>query len=76
MTDIIVPADLWDDGQAAVMGTWMFSDGEAVAAGSVIAEVMRDKTSYEIIAPASGTLRHGAAEDDEIELGASIGTID
>ncbi|GGD57508.1 lipoyl domain-containing protein [Croceicoccus mobilis] len=76
MTAVVVPADLWDDGSTAVLGTWLFSDGEQVTEGAIIAEVMRDKASYEIAAPASGTLRTHVAEDDEIALGAAIGTIE
>ncbi|WP_144096015.1 biotin/lipoyl-containing protein [Croceicoccus sediminis] len=76
MTAIVVPTDLWEDGSPAVLGTWLFSDGEQVREGTIVAEVMRDKASYEIAAPASGTLRTHVAEDDEIALGSAIGRID
>ena len=76
MIDIIVPADLWDDGTPAVLSTWFFSDGETVSQGAVVAEVMREKSSYEILAPAGGTLTRKVAEETEVDLGSAIGAIE
>lgn len=75
MTDVIVGKDLWDDDSAGVISAWLYEDGEAVAKGSVIAEVMNEKISFEIVAPVGGTLVIGVPAETEIELGQKIGSI-
>lgn len=75
MTDIVVPAGLWDDSDTAVVGSWLYGDGEAVSAGAVVAELMVEKTSFEITAPASGTLSIAVAEETEVQPGQVIGSI-
>ena len=56
MTDVSIPPDLWDDDREAVVSTWFFKDGERVQEGDVLGEVMIEKATSELIAPASGTL--------------------
>lgn len=52
---------------------WTKSPGQQVAAGDVIATIEADKSSYEIEAPATGTLLEQLVPvDDEAEL--DIGT--
>lgn len=75
MTDIVVPSGLWEASDTAVIGSWLYGDGEAVQKGAAIAEIMVEKTSFEVIAPASGTLRVGVAEEAEVRAGEVIGSI-
>ena len=75
MTDILVPTGLWEDTDTAVIGSWLYSDGDAVQAGAVIAEIMVEKSSFEVIASASGTLRINVAEESEVRAGEVIGRI-
>ena len=56
MTNVSIPPDLWDDDREAVVSTWFFKDGERVQEGDVLGEVMIEKATSELIAPASGTL--------------------
>lgn len=76
MEAILVPAGLWSEGDTAVIGSWLYADGETVAKDVVVAEIMVEKTSYEVAAPASGTLRIGIAEEAEVQPGNVIGHID
>lgn len=73
--DIVVPANLWDGDDQAVVTVWLASDGGQVVKGRVIAEIMVEKTQYEIAAPADGTLKIASNVDDIVEKGSVIGTI-
>lgn len=75
MTDILVPAGLWSEGESAVVGSWLYGDGDRVQEGTVVAEIMVEKTSHELLAPASGTLRIVVAEEAEVAEGQAIGQI-
>ncbi|MEM8696553.1 MAG: lipoyl domain-containing protein [Pseudomonadota bacterium] len=75
MTDIHIGHDLWDDDSPGVISAWLYEDGEVVAEGSVIAEVMNEKISFEIIAPAGGKLAIDVEAEAEIALGQKIGSI-
>ena len=58
------------------LNEWMFADGDAVAAGDVIYTVETDKTTSEIEAQASGTLRVLGAEGEVYAVGTLIGMIE
>jgi pyruvate/2-oxoglutarate dehydrogenase complex dihydrolipoamide acyltransferase (E2) component len=76
MTDICVPANLWDDGRDAAMSVWLYGEGDQVEAGSVIAEIMVEKTSYELLAPAAGRLGILVPADEIVAKGQVVGRID
>jgi pyruvate dehydrogenase E2 component (dihydrolipoamide acetyltransferase) len=61
--------------QTGRIARWLVADGAAVSAGQVIFEIDNDKAAVEVEAPASGTLRHGAAEGDEVDVGAEVARI-
>jgi len=56
MTDVIIPADLWDEDIEGAVSVWFFENGDSVSEGDTLCEVMAEKASFEIVAPASGTL--------------------
>ena len=55
---------------------WMFADGDTVATGEVIYTVETDKTTSEIEAQASGTLRVLGSEGEVYAVGTLIGMIE
>jgi pyruvate/2-oxoglutarate dehydrogenase complex dihydrolipoamide acyltransferase (E2) component len=55
---------------------WMFGDGEAVSEGDVIYTVETDKTTQEIEAQASGTLKVIGVEGEIYPVGTLVGTIE
>jgi pyruvate/2-oxoglutarate dehydrogenase complex dihydrolipoamide acyltransferase (E2) component len=59
-----------------VVGTWFARDGEHVTADQLIAEVQVEKVSADVLAPASGVLRHLVAEEAVSHQGAVIATIE
>lgn len=56
---------------------WLVKDGEPVKEGEIIYTVATDKVESTIEASASGVLRHGEAEEDEVyAVGVEIGRIE
>ena len=74
--EISIPNDLWDEDKEAVLANWLFDDGARVEEGALIAEVMMEKTQFEIRAPASGTLRIKVTKDDIVARGTVIGSLE
>lgn len=75
MTDILVPQGQWEPDQEAALATWLYGDGETVQEGVTVAEIMVEKTSFEIPAPASGALSISIAEDEIVLPGQVVGSI-
>lgn len=74
-TDIVIPSDLWEEDEETVITTWLVSDGASVEEGALIAEIMTAKVQYEIVAPASGTLKIKEEAEAVVPKGAVIGSI-
>tara|TARA_R110000824_G_scaffold84305_19_gene210376 strand:- start:993 stop:1223 length:231 start_codon:yes stop_codon:yes gene_type:complete len=75
MTDILVPQGQWEPDQEAALATWLYGEGEAVQEGVTVAEIMVEKTSFEIPAPASGALCISVAEDEIVIPGQVVGSV-
>ncbi len=74
-TDIRIPK-LGMTATEVVLAEWMFADGEQVTQGDVLYTVETDKTTTEIEAQASGTLRASGVEGETYKVGDLIGTIE
>ncbi len=74
-TDIVIPADLWEDDDETVITAWLASDGAKVNKGSLIAEIMTAKVQHEIDAPATGKLSIIKKQDEVVAKGDIIGMI-
>jgi pyruvate/2-oxoglutarate dehydrogenase complex dihydrolipoamide acyltransferase (E2) component len=75
MTDIVVPADLWDTEDEGVLFLWVYSDGTVVEKGKLIAELTVEKAQLELLAPASGRLKILVPPESIIKKGQVLGTI-
>lgn len=75
MTDIIIPTDLWEEDEDAVITSWLVNDGATVEEGALIAEIMTAKVQYEVHAPASGTVNIKEEADAVVPKGGVIGTV-
>ncbi len=65
-------------GQAMAEGTvlqWHYQDGERVEQGVVLVTIETDKATYDLEAPASGTLHIYVSEGQEVTVGTVIGEI-
>ena len=78
MSDVAVPEGLWDTAKTpeGIVANWFYRDGSKVEAGTKIAELMVEKTVFDVAAPAAGTLRILVPKDGVVKPGALIGRID
>lgn len=65
-----------EPGAEGVLATWFVSDGDQVASGQLLAEVMVEKVSGEVLAPATGRVRLLVAEDQTAHQGEVIARVD
>lgn len=59
MTPIHLQDDAWEDieeGTEALLDEWHVSEGDTVEAGQLVASVMVIKSSFDVLAPVSGTI--------------------
>ena len=76
MTNIILP-ELGEGITKATVACWHKQVGEKVAAGEEICEVVTDKATFNVDAPAAGRLKSIAvAEGKDGMVGAVLGTIE
>ncbi|WP_374525284.1 biotin/lipoyl-containing protein [Sphingopyxis sp.] len=75
MTDITIPTGLWNEGDEAAISAWLYADGDVVTEGSIIAEIMVEKSSFELTAPASGTLRIDVPAETPVAAGEIVGRV-
>jgi pyruvate/2-oxoglutarate dehydrogenase complex dihydrolipoamide acyltransferase (E2) component len=78
VADIIVPEGLWDTEKVpeGIIANWFLRDGGSVQAGATVAELMVEKTTYEITAPVAGRVRIFVAKDGVVRPGTVIGRIE
>lgn len=76
MADIVFPR-LSENEPAAegVLATWYVADGDWVASGQLIAEVMVEKAAGEVTAPLDGRIRLLVAEDQPVRQGEVIARV-
>ena len=77
MADVLFPR-LSEQEPAAegVLATWFVSDGDQVAGGQLLGEVMVEKVSGEVVAPTSGRVRLLVSEDQTVRQGEVIAQVD
>jgi pyruvate/2-oxoglutarate dehydrogenase complex dihydrolipoamide acyltransferase (E2) component len=76
MTEVVIPPDLWDeDDKTGSIVLWLYPDGATVRQGDVIAEVLVEKVTLELEAPASGTLRIRVEPEVVVNKGDTVATI-
>ena len=76
MTDVRFPQLSKEQPDAeGVLATWFVSDGDQVASGQLLGEVMVDKVSGEVLAPAAGRVRLLVAEDQTARQGVVIARV-
>jgi len=74
-TDVTIPTDLWEADAEAVITNWLVSDGAQVRKGMLIAEIMVEKSQFEVTAPAEGVLTIEKQTDTIVRKGDLIGHI-
>ena len=62
--------------ETGAVGAWLVAEGDEVAAGQVIAEIVTEKITYELEAETAGVvLRILLAEEEEVPVGTPIAVI-
>lgn len=76
--DIVIASDLWDAAAnpEGIVANWFSQEGASVTKGAVIAEIMVEKTSFDVMAPADGRLHIIVGKDGVVKPGTVIGTLD
>lgn len=69
MTDVTIPSGLWDEDREAAISAWLYDDGDVVAEGAVIAEIMVEKTSHDLVAPVAGRLERLVEPEQPLAAG-------
>jgi pyruvate/2-oxoglutarate dehydrogenase complex dihydrolipoamide acyltransferase (E2) component len=59
-----------------VLATWFVGDGDQVTSGQLLGEVMVEKVSGEVLAPAAGRVRLLVAEDQTARQGVVIARVE
>jgi pyruvate/2-oxoglutarate dehydrogenase complex dihydrolipoamide acyltransferase (E2) component len=59
-----------------VLATWFVSDGDQVASGQLLGEVMVEKVSGEVLAPVAGRVRLLVPEDQTARQGEVIAQVE
>jgi pyruvate/2-oxoglutarate dehydrogenase complex dihydrolipoamide acyltransferase (E2) component len=77
MTEVLFPrlSQEHPDAEGA-LATWFVANGDHVAEGQLIAEVMVDKVSGEVTAPAAGRIHLLVAEEQTARQGDAIAQVD
>jgi pyruvate/2-oxoglutarate dehydrogenase complex dihydrolipoamide acyltransferase (E2) component len=76
-TPVIIPPDLWDeDGETGSTLLWHHPDGARVHEGQLLAEVLVEKVTLELVAPASGTLRIQVGPEAVVNRGDAVAVIE
>ena len=73
--DITIPSPGESIAEVTV-GSWMKQSGDWVEKDEIILEIESDKATLEIVSPASGVLNATGETGAELEVGASVGSID
>jgi len=75
MTDVRIPDDLWDEDIEGAVSVWFFENGDSVNEGDTLCEVMAEKVTFEIAAPASGALTIVVEAEQAVSKGDAIARI-
>lgn len=73
--DVLIPETLWNEEGEGSISSWFFSDGDIVAEGDLLAEIMVEKTAYELTAPTGGRLSLLVPADQPVSKGALVARI-
>jgi pyruvate/2-oxoglutarate dehydrogenase complex dihydrolipoamide acyltransferase (E2) component len=71
---VTVPHETVND-QAVTLVAWLVADGAPVELGQPVAEVEGSKTTFQIVAPVAGVLRHTRSPGAEIDVGGELGIV-
>lgn len=76
MTEVRVPLDMWaEDDKTGSVVVWLVPEGATVNEGDLIAEILVEKTTLELHAPATGILLINVEPETAIDRGQLVANI-
>jgi len=76
LKEVLLP-EFGDGVDEVTINAWHFEEGDAVSVGDNLVEVICDKGTFQVTAPASGLLDEVFFEEgDDVQLGEVIATIE
>ena len=76
MAEVLFPQLSQEEPDAeGVLATWFVTEGDQVASGQLLGEVMVDKVSAEVLAPTSGRVHLLVSEDQAVRQGQVIALV-
>jgi pyruvate/2-oxoglutarate dehydrogenase complex dihydrolipoamide acyltransferase (E2) component len=75
IVEVIIDENSSDAAGEGVIVAWLVRSGERVQHGAVLAELMYEKTSVEIVAPAAGCVTILVAAEAPVRAGSVIASI-
>jgi pyruvate/2-oxoglutarate dehydrogenase complex dihydrolipoamide acyltransferase (E2) component len=76
VADVLFPRLSQKEAVEGVLATWFVSDGDQVASGQLLGEVMADKVSAEVVSSSSGQVRLLVSEGQTVRQGAVIAQVE
>ncbi len=75
-TPLIIPTDLWEEHDTTGSSLiWLVDDGAVVQEGDLVAELLVEKLTMELEAPATGRLRIIASPQNVVNRGDMVAMI-
>lgn len=75
MFEVKIAEDLWDTPIEGAITTWYVEDGDRVAQGDLLADVMVEKAQFEIEAPVAGRVQRRVGIDGVVTAGDVVAVI-
>jgi len=75
-TEIVFPEFAEDGDEKAQLIKWLVNESEVVQEDQEIMELLTDKATFTVPAPASGKITFLAKEGDEVAVNTVLGTIE
>lgn len=73
--NVHIPDDLWEDDVEGILVTWLYDDGAPVRENVTLAQIMVEKTQFDLTAPADGRLTIVKQADETIRKGDLVATL-
>ncbi len=75
MVDVVIPSEQWGEHIEGSITNWYFDNGDVVAKGDLLTEIMVEKVQYEVEAPAAGVITLRIGENEIVKAGDVVATI-
>jgi 2-oxoglutarate dehydrogenase E2 component (dihydrolipoamide succinyltransferase) len=75
MLEVVIPETLWEEDRSGSISIWLYTDGATVKKGDVLAEVLVEKTTLELLSPGDGVLQIRVQPEIEVRRGEVVAVL-